>query len=148
MLRVAVIGAGAAGLCVARHILSRLNVFAPPVIFELSENIGGTWCYDEHVGTCDIGRQIHSSMYRDLRYETAQLSGPRRKSNRSAEICPLFSVRTNLPKEVMMFPDFPFDSQLCSFLPHQEVQNYLKQYCKEHHIQPHIRVSPLIWPPF
>lgn len=71
MLRVAVIGAGAAGLCVARHILSRLNVFALPVVFELSENIGGTWCYDECVGTCDIGRLIHSSMYRDLRYETA-----------------------------------------------------------------------------
>lgn len=72
----AVIGAGAAGLCVARHILSRLNVFAPPVVFELSENIGGTWCYDERVGACDTGRVIHSSMYRDLRYETAQLSGP------------------------------------------------------------------------
>lgn len=63
-----------------------------------------------------------------------------------AEICPLFSARTNLPKEVMMFPDFPFDSQLSSFLPHQEVQNYLKQYCEEHHIRPHIRVSPWMWP--
>ncbi|XP_056910561.1 uncharacterized protein LOC130537642 isoform X2 [Takifugu flavidus] len=118
MLRVAVIGAGAAGLCVARHILSRLNVFAPPVVFELSENIGGTWCYDERVGTCDIGRLIHSSMYRDL--------------------------RTNLPKEVMMFPDFPFDSQLSSFLPHQEVQNYLRQYCEEHHIRPHIRFNTAV----
>lgn len=144
----AVIGAGAAGLCVARHILSRPNVFAPLVVFELSENIGGTWHYDERVGTCDIGRLIHSSMYRDLRYETVQLSGPHRKSNRSAEICRLFSVRTNLPKEVMMFPDFPFDSQLSSFLPHQEVQNYLNQYCEAHQIGPHIRVSPQIWPHF
>lgn len=76
MLRVAVIGAGAAGLCVARHILSHPNVFAPPVVFELSENIGGTWCYDERVGRSDDGRLIHSSMYRDLRYEMGSLSGP------------------------------------------------------------------------
>lgn len=73
MLRVAVIGAGAAGLCVARHILSHLKVFTPPVLFELSEKVGGTWCYDERVGRCDNGRRIHSSMYRDLRYGPGQL---------------------------------------------------------------------------
>ena len=50
--------------------------------------------------------------------------------------------RTNLPKEVMMFPDFPFDPQLSSFLPHQEVQRYLERYCRSHRIRPHIRVSP------
>ncbi|XP_068587875.1 uncharacterized protein [Cebidichthys violaceus] len=109
--RVAVIGAGAAGLCAARHILSRLNHFVPPVVFELSDNVGGTWCYDERVGT-------HSSIYRDL--------------------------RTNLPKEVMMFPDFPFDPQLDSFLPHQEVQRYLERFCRSHKIQPHIRFNTLV----
>lgn len=40
-----------------------------------------------------------------------------------------------------MFPDFPFDPQLNSFLPHQEVQRYLERYCQSHHIRPHIRVS-------
>ncbi|XP_028322612.1 flavin-containing monooxygenase FMO GS-OX-like 4 isoform X2 [Gouania willdenowi] len=106
--RVAVIGGGAAGLCAARHILSRPSSFAPPVVFELSKSIGGTWCYDESVGT-------HSSMYRDL--------------------------RTNLPKEVMNFPDFPFDPDLSSFLPHQEVQSYLERYCQSHDIRPHIRFN-------
>lgn len=138
----AVIGAGAAGLCVARHILSRLNVFAPPVVFELSENVGGTWCYDERVGTCDSGRLIHSSMYRDLRYERFSSLVPAGNVNRPVQFCPLFSARTNLPKEVMMFPDFPFDPQLNSFLTHQEVRNYLREYCQEHNIRPHIRVSP------
>lgn len=76
MLRVAVIGAGAAGLCGARHVLSHPNVFAPPVVFELSGNVGGTWCYEEHVGRSDEGRMIHSSMYRDLRYDSGLLSGP------------------------------------------------------------------------
>uniref|UniRef100_A0AAQ4PQ38 Flavin-containing monooxygenase n=2 Tax=Gasterosteus aculeatus aculeatus TaxID=481459 RepID=A0AAQ4PQ38_GASAC len=116
--RVAVVGAGAAGLCAARHILSRLDRFAPPVLFELGGKVGGTWCYDERVGTDGAGRPIHSSMYRDL--------------------------RTNLPKEVMMFPDFPFDPQLDSFLPHQEVQRYLERYCQSHHIGPHIRFNTMV----
>jgi len=66
--RVAVVGAGAAGLCAARHILSRPGSFAPPVVFELTDNIGGTWCYDERVGTHANGQPVHSSMYRDLRW--------------------------------------------------------------------------------
>lgn len=115
--RVAVIGAGAAGLCAARHILSRLNVFTPPVVFELTDKVGGTWCYDERV-TYDNGRPVHSSMYRDL--------------------------RTNLPKEVMMFPDFPFDPKLNSFLPHQEIQRYLESYCQSHNIRPHIRFNTVV----
>ncbi|KAK5858140.1 hypothetical protein PBY51_002305 [Eleginops maclovinus] len=117
MLRVAVVGGGAAGLCAARHILSRGKRFAPPVVFELTDNIGGTWCYDERI-TYDDGRPVHSSMYRDL--------------------------RTNLPKEVMMFPDFPFDSELCSFLPHHEVQKYLEKYCQSHGIRPHIRFNTVV----
>lgn len=48
--------------------------------------------------------------------------------------------RTNLPKEVMMFPDFPFDSHLPSFLTHWDIQRYLEQYCKSHDITPHIKV--------
>lgn len=72
--RVAVVGAGAAGLCAARHILSRPNTFAHPVVFELTDNIGGTWCYKEHIDTYNNGRQVHSSMYRDLRYVNTQVS--------------------------------------------------------------------------
>ena len=66
-LRVAVIGAGAAGLCAARHILARPGAFEPPVVYELSEHVGGTWFYEERVGCYDNGLPIHSSMYRNLR---------------------------------------------------------------------------------
>ncbi|XP_038137517.1 flavin-containing monooxygenase FMO GS-OX-like 4 [Cyprinodon tularosa] len=115
--RVAVVGAGAAGLCAARHVLARPG-FAPPVVFELSGNVGGTWCYEERVGSYPNGRPVLSSMYRDL--------------------------RTNLPKEVMMFPDFPFEPQLSSFLPHQEVQRYLERYCDNFGIRPHIRFNSAV----
>ncbi|KAM3869060.1 uncharacterized protein ACN63O_006436 [Diretmus argenteus] len=117
-LRVAVIGSGAAGLCAARHILARLETFAPPTVYELNPGVGGTWRYEERVGNHNNGLPILGSMYRDL--------------------------RTNLPKEVMMFPDFPFDPQLPSFLPHQEVLRYLKNYCRSHSIRPHIRFNTIV----
>ncbi|XP_062869974.1 uncharacterized protein LOC134332317 [Trichomycterus rosablanca] len=117
-LRVAVVGAGAAGLCAARHVLCRPEVFDEPVVYELSDRVGGTWCYDELVDMVEDGRPIHSSMYRDL--------------------------RTNLPKEIMMFPDFPFDSDLPSFISHWDVQAYLERYCMSHGITPHIKFNTMV----
>nr|XP_020663938.1 flavin-containing monooxygenase FMO GS-OX4-like [Pogona vitticeps]XP_020663939.1 flavin-containing monooxygenase FMO GS-OX4-like [Pogona vitticeps]XP_020663940.1 flavin-containing monooxygenase FMO GS-OX4-like [Pogona vitticeps] len=112
-LCVAVIGAGAAGLCAARHILASPDTFAPPVVFEASDHVGGTWVYTEETGEDANGWPIHSSMYRDL--------------------------RTNLPKEVMAFPDFPFDPSLPSFLHHSAVLAYLERYTEHFGIQDHIR---------
>lgn len=117
-LHVAVIGAGAAGLCAARHILSKSQIFSAPVVFEAGSTIGGTWVYEERTGQHENGRLVHSSMYRDL--------------------------RTNLPKEVMMFPDFPFDPELDSFIRHQEVLRYLENYCETFKIAPHIRFNTMV----
>ncbi|XP_057177519.1 uncharacterized protein LOC130546336 isoform X2 [Triplophysa rosa] len=117
-IRVAVIGAGAAGLCAARHILFWPDVFDSPVVYELTEHVGGTWFYEDRVGTYDNGYPIHSSMYGNL--------------------------RTNLPKEVMMFPDFPFDDHLPSFLHHTSVQQYLEKYCESRDIAPHIKFNTVV----
>ncbi len=82
MLRVCVIGAGAAGLCAARHLLRRPDRFLVPTVYELSPHVGGTWVFVPETGSDRHGNPIHSSMYRDM--------------------------KTNLPKEAMAFPDFPF----------------------------------------
>jgi cation diffusion facilitator CzcD-associated flavoprotein CzcO len=56
--------------------------------------------YNDSVGTDKNGLPIHSSMYRGL--------------------------KTNLPKEVMAFPDFPFKQSDESFLHHTQIRKYLQ----------------------
>ena len=59
-LRVAVLGAGAAGLATAK---SRCEVGLQPVVFEASDRVGGLWTYDETGG---------GVAYRSLRTNTSK----------------------------------------------------------------------------
>lgn len=58
-----IIGAGTAGLCSARRALEHK---LRPTVFELSNDIGGTWVFNKDVGIVN-GIDIHSSMYENLR---------------------------------------------------------------------------------
>ncbi|XP_033127746.1 flavin-containing monooxygenase FMO GS-OX-like 4 isoform X2 [Anneissia japonica] len=110
--RVAVIGAGAAGLCAARHLSRDLTLFHP-VVFEQSDCVGGTWVYTENTETDQYDLPVHSSMYS--------------------------SLKTNLPKEIMAFPDFPFDKNLPSFIGHQDVLKYLINYSEAYELNKFIK---------
>ena len=74
MKTVAVIGAGPAGLCCARH-LSRFPEDFQFTVFEQSEQVGGTWIY-RNTSPGQLPGDIrsskshgpHSSTYRNLRY--------------------------------------------------------------------------------
>lgn len=93
--------------------------------YEQTNEIGGTWVYRDDIGKDKYGLDIHSSMYKGL--------------------------HTNLPKEIMHYPDFPFPEQEISYLSAEEVLKYyqsyadsfnLKKYIKfEHHV---VRVRPLL----
>lgn len=64
-LNVAIIGAGASGLCSAKHCLDHgYNV----TIYEQSEQIGGIWYYTDETGRDKYGAKIHTAMYTNLRY--------------------------------------------------------------------------------
>ncbi|KAF4520331.1 hypothetical protein B566_EDAN004391 [Ephemera danica] len=112
MKRVAVIGAGAAGLAAARHLISRSQSFQF-CVFEQSAQLGGTWVYTEKVGNDEFGLPIHSSMYK--------------------------SLRTNLPKEVMGYPDFPIPEQPKSYLPAADILNFLDSYAVHFNIKKYIK---------
>jgi cation diffusion facilitator CzcD-associated flavoprotein CzcO len=51
---------------------------------------------------------------------------------------PIF--RTNIPKEIMPFPDFPFHETEASFVHHTDVLRYLQEYAHNYGLYEHIRV--------
>ncbi|XP_033755055.1 LOW QUALITY PROTEIN: flavin-containing monooxygenase FMO GS-OX5-like [Pecten maximus] len=116
-IRVAVIGAGAAGLCALRHLTTRQPQFQA-VCFEQNSRLGGTWIYTDQTGVDDHGLPIHSSMYRNL--------------------------KTNLPKEVMAFPDFPFRKDLPSFVRHEDMLEYLESYADRFDLLKYIKFSTTV----
>ncbi|PIN20862.1 Flavin-containing monooxygenase [Handroanthus impetiginosus] len=110
-LTVAVIGAGVAGLATARA----LKVEGHRVIvYEKSNRLGGTWVYNPRVESdplsLDPNREIvHSSLYQSL--------------------C------TNLPRQLMGFSDYPFNTRkygdLRTFPGHEEVLEFLNEFASE-----------------
>ncbi|XP_020709860.2 flavin-containing monooxygenase FMO GS-OX5-like [Athalia rosae] len=104
-LRICVIGAGAAGLCALRHLVKDPDNFEFEA-FEQFDHLGGTWVYTEHTGLDEKTLlPIHSSMYRDL--------------------------RTNLPSEIMNFPDWrKMGGTNASCIGHEEVLSYLDNYAR------------------
>ena len=108
--RVAVIGAGAAGLAAARQMTVE---GLEPVVFEAEARLGGTWVYTEELESDPLSREpdrrrVHTSMYAGL--------------------------RTNLPRDLMAFREFPFDARGggeddgLRFPRHEDVLRYLERY--------------------
>lgn len=74
-MRVAVIGAGSAGLAAVKHCVALRDTqdqdqgkISEVVCYEKTEKIGGTWVYTPETGIDKYGLSIHSSMYNSLRY--------------------------------------------------------------------------------
>lgn len=66
-MRVAVIGAGVAGLC-STHFLKKEFPDAEVVIFEATDNVGGTWNYSDATKDDEFNIPMMTSMYKNLRY--------------------------------------------------------------------------------
>lgn len=104
-----IIGAGAGGLACARH---ASNASAEVTVFEQTDRIGGTWVYTDTIGQDQHGVPIHTSMYEGL--------------------------RTNLPRQIMGFPDWPIESDV-SYVKQEEVLQWLQDYVDEFKLRKLIR---------
>jgi dimethylaniline monooxygenase (N-oxide forming) len=62
--RYAVIGAGASGLCAAKHLLA--SGFEDVTIFEIGSRIGGLWCYENDNRRSPAYRTLHINTARNL----------------------------------------------------------------------------------
>lgn len=102
-MKLCIIGAGVSGLCsIKRAIEYGCDVIA----FEQTAEIGGTWILRDEIGKDKYGLDVHSSMYKGL--------------------------TTDIPKEVMCYPDFPYPTALeHSYIPSMDVLKYLNDYARE-----------------
>ncbi|XP_036333059.1 senecionine N-oxygenase-like [Rhagoletis pomonella] len=113
--RCCVVGAGAAGLCALKY---AREYGMDTVAYEKCNEIGGTWVYTEQgVNECAAAaEEVHSSMYAGL--------------------------RTNLPKEVMDFPDFKYPATMReSYILASDVLKYFQAYAQHFNLLPHIRLQ-------
>ena len=109
-MRLAVIGAGCAGLSAAKHGLAAgLEV----VVFEQEAQLGGIWVFNPETGKNQYGLDIPSSMYKGL--------------------------HTNLPKEIMGYPDFAIPSQERSYIPSDDILAFLNLYADKFNVREHIK---------
>ncbi len=116
---VAVVGAGAAGLVTARELL---RAGFEVTVFEEAHAPGGVWIYTPNVESDplgQVGERIHSSLYA--------------------------SLHTNLPRDIMAFDDYPFDSSggghddWPRFPEHTRVLEYLERFTRDFDLEPHIQ---------
>ncbi|KAI8545375.1 hypothetical protein RHMOL_Rhmol07G0035000 [Rhododendron molle] len=110
-LKVAIIGAGVSGLVTARELLREGHRV---VVYEKSNQPGGTWVYDTRVESDPLGLDpkreiVHSSLYS--------------------------SLRTNLPRHLMGLSDYPFTDRVYgdprNFPGHEEVLKFVKDFARE-----------------
>ncbi|XP_031348353.1 dimethylaniline monooxygenase [N-oxide-forming] 2-like [Photinus pyralis] len=110
-MKIGVIGAGPAGLVSLKYALDEGHECT---VFEQTGVLGGTWVYTDKIRKDENGIPIHSSMYKGM--------------------------RTNLPKEVMYFIDFPYPKEeIKSYLSQTQVLDYFNNYAKVFDLQKWIK---------
>lgn len=150
-IRICIIGAGAAGICAAKY-LSKLtpslkaleNVQTVPeflpIVFEKGSNVGGTWIYN-HTNETEESLPLGGLKNNSNQIPSSMNTGTNEDGGYSHEVHSSMykNMYTNLPKEVMAYPDFSFPAQIeRSFLHHSEVETYLKTYAKHFDIEQYI----------
>jgi hypothetical protein len=121
-MKVAVIGAGPAGLVSAREVIRH---GCEVVVFEAADQIGGVWVFDERVEDDLLGQSPGQTIR-----------------------CSLYdSLRTNIPRDLMAFLDYTFDSRgggddtWPRFPHHTKVLKYLESFSDHYSLGPHIRLA-------
>lgn len=64
-IKIAIIGAGVSGIGAARH-CCKFKDSISFTVYEKGTCIGGTWIYTPHTETDEMGRPVHTSMYKNL----------------------------------------------------------------------------------
>lgn len=132
-VRVAVVGAGSAGLAMAQQLLEvGRETGVRPVVFERENVLGGLWQYCADPGPCTV--HVPS----DTRHATAGFADwaahPLRPSSAMYD-----GLRTNIPSDIMAYRDAPFPAQRSLFPARKDVLSYLETFAKDHGLEKYVR---------
>lgn len=117
--KVAIIGAGASGLCTIKECLT---VGLDVVCFEQEAGPGGLWRL--HSGK----KSTHSSVYDSTVCNTSKK----------------YIMILNLMSSMTAFSDFPFPEEWPTYLPADLVGEYLEMYCERFRLIDHIKFNRII----
>ncbi|KAJ1976457.1 monooxygenase [Dimargaris verticillata] len=151
--RVAIIGAGPVGLACAHAFLqtnrrAALDNQTPPFstirVFEQNASVGGTWQYSDQV---DQTVQFPSTNPIPTAWDQAEAGTA---ANLGQYVGNIYrDLRTNLPTNVMCFPDAAFPNQCPTFPHHPAVLQYVQTYAQTTGVLPLIqfrtRLVHLTW---
>ncbi|KAI0015327.1 hypothetical protein F4780DRAFT_773617 [Xylariomycetidae sp. FL0641] len=128
--RVAVVGAGPAGLAAAKHLLAE-RAFDAVDVFEQAAQVGGVWLYSPEPGpwpsafgtgsgtACD-GDEVAKEGNGDVKKKPPVFPSPMYED-----------LHTNIPHTLMRYSDLPFPAGCEIFPSRQVVQKYLEDYAQE-----------------
>ncbi|CAD6901446.1 unnamed protein product [Tilletia laevis] len=145
--RVAVIGAGSAGLGAAHELLSlsrsgKTEIQFEPVLFERRLHLGGIWQYDDP-GECTF---LFDS--RGGAHPISSLTSPDGKEAGCSRIWPpgpmYEGLRTNIPRDLMCYRDFPDEQQegkQTLFPERADIQKYLESFATRNNLECLIRYN-------
>ncbi|KAJ1907559.1 hypothetical protein LPJ81_000676 [Coemansia sp. IMI 209127] len=117
-----IIGAGPAGLAVARVLASEPDLPFEVTVLERSNNIGGVWNYTPD-SVC------HYNVPQDSSKNALTRGYDERCKTTGGFPTPMYDdLCANLPKDVMQFPEFPFPEEAPDFPGRKQIQQYIHSY--------------------
>ncbi|KAL9094388.1 MAG: hypothetical protein Q9165_003238 [Trypethelium subeluteriae] len=137
---VAIIGAGPSGVTAAKYLLAE-RWFHRIVIFEQRNNVGGIWNYtpDDDLAKAEAQAQtipqtspaapLEKPVWRPR--DVGNLFGSVGEKEATFASALYDDLESNIPKELMQYPDYPFNHDLELFPERKEVLNYLEDYAQD-----------------
>lgn len=171
-MRVAIVGAGSAGMAMAKQLMDVSGGTVPFVVYDRRSEVGGIWQYDADVpeGVLaweDEQAQLHAVPGKSGGTQRGTClqaqGGPASSSSEGASHAPLQrtrlrfawqgerqpgpmfdGLRTNIPSDLMTYRDTPFTTSDSLFPSRSTVQQYLESYATQHDLRRHVRFGTAI----
>lgn len=81
----------------------------------------------------------HSFSWRSVRRALFQCPLPF-----ETNVCLFFDYSTNLPKEIMGYPDFPIPDQQRSYIPQKDMLTFLELYAQQFNVYDHVKFESYV----